>query len=208
VSARIVGRREARVVGQGALQRERLIARHDTVVGLTPVGVLLQHALHGREVARLGQQLQADRRLPLPLGAPILVPGLDLRVAQAEARRQLHAVLHTQVLLPLEALLQRVQLPVRERGPRLVRERGPRLPRLLRPLRLATTLRVLLPLLLLLLLLAIRLAPIPPPLTTTTTTTLHVRVRHTLRVSVRPAHRLMSTVSQRWVVAMIMRVLK
>lgn len=44
----------------------------------------------------------------------VLVPGLDLRVGQVELGRQLHAVLHTQVLLPLEALLQRLQLVVGE----------------------------------------------------------------------------------------------
>jgi hypothetical protein len=37
------------------------------VVG-EPVGVGLQHALYGRVVARLRQQFQPHRRLPLPLG--------------------------------------------------------------------------------------------------------------------------------------------
>lgn len=49
----------------------------------------------------------------------VLVPSLDLRVAQAQLGGQLHAVLHTQVLLALETLLQRLQLVVRERCPRL-----------------------------------------------------------------------------------------
>ena len=44
----------------------------------------------------------------------VLVPSLDLSVGQVQLGRQLHAVLHTQVLLPLEALLQRLQLVVGE----------------------------------------------------------------------------------------------
>lgn len=48
----------------------------------------------------------------------VLVPGLDLGVGQVELGRQFHAVLHAQVLLPLEALLQRLQLMVGERRPR------------------------------------------------------------------------------------------
>lgn len=52
---------------------------------------------------------------PLP---PVLVPGLDLGVRQVEGGRQVHAVLHAQVLLPLEAALQLVELMVREGRPR------------------------------------------------------------------------------------------
>lgn len=43
-----------------------------------------------------------------------MVPRLDLGVAQPQLVRQLHPVLHAQVLLPLEALLQRLQLVVGE----------------------------------------------------------------------------------------------
>lgn len=48
----------------------------------------------------------------------VLVPGLDLGVGQVELGRQFHAVLHAQVLLPFETLLQRLQLMVGERRPR------------------------------------------------------------------------------------------
>jgi len=48
----------------------------------------------------------------------VLVPGLDLRVAEVQFRRELHAVLNTEVFLSLEALLQRVELVVGERRPR------------------------------------------------------------------------------------------
>ena len=55
-------------------------------------------------------------------GSPaVLVPRLDLRVAQVQFGRQFHAILHAEVFLPLEALLERVQLMVRERRPRLAR---------------------------------------------------------------------------------------
>lgn len=43
-----------------------------------------------------------------------MVPRLDLGVTEAQLVRQLHPVLHAQVLLPLEALLQRLQLVVGE----------------------------------------------------------------------------------------------
>ena len=56
------------------------------------------------------------QRVTLP---PVLVPGLDLRVGEVEGGRQLHAVLDTQVLLPLEAALQLGQLVVREGRPGL-----------------------------------------------------------------------------------------
>jgi len=49
----------------------------------------------------------------------VLVPGLDLRVGEAERRRQVHAVLHAQVLLALEAALELVELVVREGRARL-----------------------------------------------------------------------------------------
>ena len=48
---------------------------------------------------------------------PVLVPGLDLCVGQVELGGQLHPVLHTQVLLALEALLQCLQLVVSEGRP-------------------------------------------------------------------------------------------
>ena len=50
---------------------------------------------------------------------PVLVPGLDLRVGEGELCGELHAVLHAQVLLPLEAFLERLQLVVGEGGARL-----------------------------------------------------------------------------------------
>jgi len=49
----------------------------------------------------------------------ILVPGLHLAVAQLQLVGQLHAILDTEVLLPLEGLLQRLQLMVGEGGTRL-----------------------------------------------------------------------------------------
>lgn len=48
---------------------------------------------------------------------PVLVPGFDLGVGQVEGGCQVHAVLHAQVLLPLEAPLQLVELMVREGRP-------------------------------------------------------------------------------------------
>ena len=47
----------------------------------------------------------------------VLVPGLDLRVREVELGGELHPVLHRQVLLPLEAGLQRLQLRVSEGRP-------------------------------------------------------------------------------------------
>jgi len=54
----------------------------------------------------------------------VLVPRLDLRVAQVQFRGELHTVLDAEVFLSLEALLQRVQLVVGERRPRLARLLG------------------------------------------------------------------------------------
>lgn len=51
---------------------------------------------------------------PLPA---VLVPGLDLGVSEVECSRQVHAVLHTQVLLSLKATLQLIELVVRESCP-------------------------------------------------------------------------------------------
>ena len=45
---------------------------------------------------------------------PVLVPGLDLGVGEGELGCQLHAVLHAEVFLSLERLLQTRQLVVRE----------------------------------------------------------------------------------------------
>ena len=47
----------------------------------------------------------------------VLVPGLDLRVREVELGGELHPVLHRQILLPLEAGLQRLQLRVSEGRP-------------------------------------------------------------------------------------------
>lgn len=57
------------------------------------------------------------RPLLWPLSPPVLVPGLDLGVAELQRGRQLHAVLDTQVLLAPEASLQPGQLLVAERRP-------------------------------------------------------------------------------------------
>ena len=57
----------------------------------------------------------------------VLVPGLDLCVCQVESRGQVHAVLHAEVFLSLEASLQLVELVVREGCPcfaRLFRAHG------------------------------------------------------------------------------------
>lgn len=51
----------------------------------------------------------------------VLVPGLDLGVAELQRGRQLHAVLDAQVLLLLEASLQPGQLLVAERRPSFAR---------------------------------------------------------------------------------------
>ena len=76
----------------------------------------MEHALHRGEIARLGQELETHGRLTLPLGASILVPRLDLGVAERETRSELHAVLHAQILLTLEALLEAVELMIGEGG--------------------------------------------------------------------------------------------
>lgn len=47
-----------------------------------------------------------------------------MRVAEIEFGGELHAVLDAQVLLPLEALLESVQLVISERRPRLARLLG------------------------------------------------------------------------------------
>lgn len=55
-----------------------------------------------------------------PCNSPsVLVPGLDLGVGEGQLGGQLHPVLDAQVLLPLEALLQGLELVVGERCPRL-----------------------------------------------------------------------------------------
>ena len=51
----------------------------------------------------------------------VLVPGLDLGVGQTEFGGQFEPVLDAEVLLTLEALLQRLQLVVGEGGARLAR---------------------------------------------------------------------------------------
>ena len=55
---------------------------------------------------------------PLPA---VLVPGLDLGVSEVERSSQVHAVLHAQVLLPLKATLQLIELVVRESRPGFAR---------------------------------------------------------------------------------------
>ena len=49
----------------------------------------------------------------------VLVPSLDLGVRQVQFGRELHPVLDGEILLPLEAGLQGLQLVVREGCPRL-----------------------------------------------------------------------------------------
>ena len=49
----------------------------------------------------------------------VLVPSLDLSVSQVQFGRELHPVLDGEILLPLEAGLQGLQLVVREGCPRL-----------------------------------------------------------------------------------------
>lgn len=55
----------------------------------------------------------------LPALPSVLIPGFDLRVGQVEGGRQIHAVLDAEILLPLEAPLQLVELMIREGRPRL-----------------------------------------------------------------------------------------
>ena len=98
-----VGERGGR--GEACQVRESLPSRHQR--------------LHCRVVALLCQQLQPHARRPLPLGPPVLVPGLHLRVRQVELGRQLLPVLHREVFLLLKAALQGLQLVVAERCPRL-----------------------------------------------------------------------------------------
>lgn len=62
------------------------------------------------------------RSCHMPAAVPaVLVPGLDLSVAELQRSRQLHPVLDTQVLLLLEASLQATQLLVAEGCPSLPR---------------------------------------------------------------------------------------
>lgn len=61
----------------------------------------------------------------------VLVPGLDLCVGQVESRGQVHAVLHAEVFLSLEAPLELVELVVGEGCPgfaRLFRAHGGAVP--------------------------------------------------------------------------------
>lgn len=45
----------------------------------------------------------------------VLVPGFDLSVTETQLGRKFHPVLHAQVLLPLEALFERLQLMIGKR---------------------------------------------------------------------------------------------
>ena len=79
--------------------------------------IRLEHSLDGCVViAGLRQQFEADLRLTLPLGASVLVPGLDLSVGERQRSGQVHSVLDAEVLLPFEASLQLLQLMVGEGG--------------------------------------------------------------------------------------------
>ena len=55
---------------------------------------------------------------PLPA---VLVPGLDLGISEVECSRQVHAILHTQVLLSFKATLQLIELVVGESRPGFTR---------------------------------------------------------------------------------------
>lgn len=57
---------------------------------------------------------QEGRQLSSPA---VLVPSLDLSIREVECRCQVHAVLDTEVLLPLEAPLQLIELVVGESCP-------------------------------------------------------------------------------------------
>ena len=61
--------------------------------------------------------VKMDRFTALIYTPSVLVPGLDLRVREVELGGELHPVLHREVLLPLEAGLQRLQLRVSEGRP-------------------------------------------------------------------------------------------
>lgn len=78
------------------------------------VSLLLQNGSDPRE----GPKAPTDRPSCSQTSPAVLVPGFDLRVSEVERGSQLHAVLHTQVFLPLEATLQLRQLMVSEGGAR------------------------------------------------------------------------------------------
>lgn len=59
----------------------------------------------------------AERKFSKNNSPSILVPRLHLGVAQTKLVGQLHAILNAQVLLPFEALLERLQLMIGERCP-------------------------------------------------------------------------------------------
>lgn len=61
---------------------------------------------------------------PVPLPA-VLVPGLDLGVSEVERSCKVHAVLHTQVLLPFKAPFQLIELVIRESSSGFSRLLGP-----------------------------------------------------------------------------------
>lgn len=60
--------------------------------------------------------LLALQPLLLPLGAPVLEPDLHLGLGEAQGRGDGVALQHRQVVAPLEAALQRLQLLQGERG--------------------------------------------------------------------------------------------
>ena len=89
------------------------------VVAQEPGPGALEDRLVGEKVASFVEELEADGRLALVLGAPVLVPGLDLRVRELQLGGQLDAVLNGEVLLGLEAGLELLELVVREGSARL-----------------------------------------------------------------------------------------
>lgn len=68
-----------------------------------------------REGARI-LRLTPPRPLLLPLGASVLKPDLDLRLGEAEGRGDGVSLQHGQVVAPVEAALQEVQLLQGEGG--------------------------------------------------------------------------------------------
>lgn len=70
--------------------------------------------MQGGIIACFGQKFEADTGGSLPLGPPVLVPGLHLGVGQVQLGCKLLPVLHREILLFLETSLQSLKLVVGE----------------------------------------------------------------------------------------------